>query len=32
MHWTERREWIRAVLSGERSAYPASVFDEFVGG
>jgi carboxyvinyl-carboxyphosphonate phosphorylmutase len=27
MHWTARRERFRAVLSGERCVYPASVFD-----
>ena len=27
MHWTPRREAFRAVLSGDRCVYPASVFD-----
>ena len=27
MHWTPRRERLRAVLAGERCVYPGSVFD-----
>src|SRR5687768_2350429 len=27
MHWTTRREAMRAVFTGERCVYPASVFD-----
>jgi carboxyvinyl-carboxyphosphonate phosphorylmutase len=27
MHWTERRERLRAIVNGERCVYPASVYD-----
>ena len=27
MHWTERRERFRAILSGNRCVHPASVYD-----